>query len=108
MIRVILTGAAAFLDKDTKASIKRVLALVENVTTENAADYDAQADAFLTALAQKDYPALAEICATWGLNEESFGGLPAYLITRIAEPIDDPRTLLTDEDIRIIQDWTSQ
>lgn len=84
MIRIALTAGAAFLDKDGKESVKKMLDLVKNLDDQSGAELDQEADELLTALAQKDYEYLADFCQRWNITADS---LPGYLIARLAEPI---------------------
>lgn len=75
-----------FLGKETKDSVKPLIDKLYNLTDENGAELDTEADAFLTALAQKDYAALSAFCQKWNITQDS---LPGYVIARIAEPIEE-------------------
>lgn len=76
---------AGFLGKDTKAQVKPLIDKLYALTDENGVELDAEADAFLTALAQKDYAAVGEFCRRWNITQDS---LPGYVIMRIMEPLD--------------------
>lgn len=80
-----LIGVAGFLGRDTKASVKPLIDQLYSLTDERGTELDAEADALLTALAQKDYAYVGDFCRRWNIQRDS---LPGYVIERIMQPIE--------------------
>lgn len=81
----VLIVAVRFLDKDDQPKAREAIEFIYSLTDERGLEFDHDLDVLLTALAQKDYPTLAAFCEKWNITEDS---LPAYLIMRIAEPLE--------------------
>lgn len=74
-----------FLGKDTKAAARPYIDALYADNDERGAEWDADLDAALTAISQKDYPVVGALCRKYGIERHS---LPGYIIERLCAPIE--------------------
>lgn len=81
-----LIGVVRFLGSDAKDSAKPYIDALYSPDSEQGAEWDADFDAALTAIAQKDYATVGALCRKYGIER---GSLPGYIIERLCAPIEE-------------------